>query len=241
MVGLLDAFTRLGKQQSNDTLEAYPTRVQVTALPERRYLWTARAFAIMASVSLCLNIVLVLALFQLIPLKQVQPFFVTFASKSDQIVQIEPIEMSLSAEEAMTERLVREYVVQRNTIVPNESEMVRRWGSQGPIRWMSDPAEYAKFTQQAEPALSRITTDGLSREAEILAVSKLSDTLWQVEFETIDMTPEIDEPVIQTWQATLQIGFSRARVKYDDRLNNPLGFVVRSYNLARKRRGSGED
>ena len=44
--------------------------LSVDLLRERRYLWTARAFAIVSAVALCVNFVLLLAIVHLMPLKR---------------------------------------------------------------------------------------------------------------------------------------------------------------------------
>ena len=40
----------------------------VANVAEKRYLWTARAFAIITAISLCCNLVLLIAIMQVIPL-----------------------------------------------------------------------------------------------------------------------------------------------------------------------------
>ena len=57
-------------------------------LRERRYLWTARAFAIVFVFSACSTFILLFSLFSLVPLVRVQPFYLTFQNKSEQIVNI---------------------------------------------------------------------------------------------------------------------------------------------------------
>ena len=48
---------------------------------EKRYLWTARAFAVITALSLCCNIVLFLAIFQVMPLYRVEPFLLSFQNR----------------------------------------------------------------------------------------------------------------------------------------------------------------
>ena len=56
--------------------------VFVANIAEKRYLWTARAFAVITAFSLCCNIVLILAILQVIPLYRVEPFLLTFQNRS---------------------------------------------------------------------------------------------------------------------------------------------------------------
>ena len=52
---------------------------------------TARAFAIITAISLCCNIVLILAIMQVLPLYRVEPFLLTFQNKEEQVYNIQPI------------------------------------------------------------------------------------------------------------------------------------------------------
>ena len=56
---------------------------------EKRYLWTARAFAIITAVSLCCNVVLLLAIVQVIPLFRVEPYLLSFQNKEEQVYNIQ--------------------------------------------------------------------------------------------------------------------------------------------------------
>ena len=58
---------------------------------EKRYLWTARAFAIVFGVSLCCNFILTYVIMSLVPLYRVEPFLLSFADKKEQIYKVEPI------------------------------------------------------------------------------------------------------------------------------------------------------
>ena len=55
--------------------------VNVETIAERRYLWTARAFSVIAAVSFCCNIALIMAIFQLVPLTRIEPFMISFADR----------------------------------------------------------------------------------------------------------------------------------------------------------------
>ena len=63
----------------------------VANVAEKRYLWTARAFAIITAISLCCNLVLLLAIAQVIPLYRVEPFLLTFQNKEEQVYNIQPV------------------------------------------------------------------------------------------------------------------------------------------------------
>ncbi len=199
---------------------------------EKRYLWTARAFAIIMVVSLCCNVILLLAIAQVIPLFRVEPYLLTFQSKDEQIYNIMPYSGDLSENKSITETFVRSYVLQRSTIVNDEKEMEIRWLPGGPIQEMSSSAVYDDFVNNtAKRALELVRQKGLQRTLKILTVNELGQGLWQVEYETSDMYPSSTTPELNYWTATLRASYRKKSVKFNDRLNNPVGFTVTSYSL----------
>ncbi len=199
---------------------------------EKRYLWTARAFAIIMVVSLCCNVILLLAIAQVIPLFRVEPYLLTFQSKDEQIYNIVPYNGDLAENKSITETFVRSYVLQRSTIVNDEKEMEIRWLPGGPIQEMSSPAVYDDFVKNtAKRALELVRQKGLQRTLKILTVNELGQGLWQVEYETSDMYPSSTTPELNYWTATLRTSYRKKSIKFNDRLNNPVGFTVTSYSL----------
>ena len=215
---------RARRQQSED--------VFVANVGEKRYLWTARAFAVITALSLCCNIVLILAIFQVLRLYRVEPFLLTFQNKSEQVYNIQPIKEGLRNQKAITEVFVREYVLLRSSFTRDIAEMEARWSADGPIKEMSSPRIYDDFLKNtAQRALSVIRTRGLSRDVKILSVNELTNGIWQVEYETRDMYPESTAPEVNYWTASLNVYYRPKTVKYGDRLKNPIGFTVDRYAL----------
>ncbi len=216
--------------------QAAPSNDELTVdlLRERRYLWTARAFAIVSAVALCLNLVLMIAMANLMPLKRAEPFLLTFQSKDDQVVRIRPLESDLGANDLLTEAMIRQYVLLRNTMTADIEEMSFRWGNDGPLRWMSSPNVYKQFAKTIKDWLARVKLEGLTREVRIESVVRQQD-IWVVYIVTRDMLPEADQPVTQRWRVKLKVRYfgmsSKNEVKYVDRLKNPLGFVVSAYAI----------
>ena len=200
-------------------------------LRERRYLWTARAFTVVFVISFCANIVLIISILNMIPLNRVEPFMLTFQDKTEQIVNIEPL-LDISDSDVITESLVRQYVVQRNALLPDVNEMTMRWGTEGPVRYMSSPVVYQDFVNQTRDALEQAQNSGFTRSVDIISVNRLSKDIWQAEIETKDMSYGAAEPVVSRWNISLRIGyFLNPKVKYSLRLKNPVGFTVREYSM----------
>ncbi|MBR2298949.1 MAG: type IV secretion system protein [Alphaproteobacteria bacterium] len=199
---------------------------------EKRYLWTARAFAVIVAISLCCNLVLLLAISQLVPLYRVEPFLLTFENKEEQVYDIQPLEGMIDRK-AITEVFVREYVLLRSAFVNDVKEMEARWMPGSSLQEMSSPAVYQAFLDKtAKRALDIIRTKGLTRVVRIMTINELGRGLWQVEYETRDMYPDSTAPQIDYWTASLRVTYRKKTVKYGERLNNPIGFTVTAYSLS---------
>ena len=208
----------------------------VANVAEKRYLWTARAFAVVTALSICCNIILILAIFQVLPLYRVEPFLLTFQNRSEQVYNIQPITTELRNRKAITEVFVREYVLLRSAFNSDIAENEARWMPGGPIQEMSTNKVYQDFLDNvAKKAISIIKSKGMERSVKILSVNELAEGIWQVEYETRDMYPDSARPEVSYWTASLNVGFRRKVVKYNDRLKNPTGFTVTRYALSRNR------
>lgn len=203
---------------------------------EKRYLWTARAFAVITAISLCCNIVLILAIAQVIPLFRIEPYLLSFQAKEEQVYNILPYQDNLASHKSITEAFVRNYVLQRSTIVNDETEMEIRWLPGGPLQEMSSSAVYEEFiSKTANRALELVREKGLQRSINILTANELGQGLWQVEYESRDMYPSSVTPELNYWTASLRVMYRKKSVKFNDRLNNPVGFTVVRYSLMRNK------
>ena len=224
---------KIVSSKKNNADETVKEEISVDLLRERRYLWTARAFAIVSAVALCVNLVLLLAIVHMMPLKRVEPFLLTFQNKDEQVVKIRPLARDMAAEDIISEAMIRQYVLLRNTMISDVDEMSFRWGPDGPLRWMSSAQIYNQFAKTVKDWLSRIKLEGLTREVRIESVVR-NQNIWLVYIVTRDMLPEAEEPAISRWRIRLSIKYfakDQKEVKYIDRLKNPLGFAVDGYAI----------
>lgn len=205
----------------------------VANVEEKRYLWTARAFAIVMAVSMCCNIILLLAIAQVIPLYRVEPFLLTFQNKEEQIYNIKPLGRSFSDSKSVTEVFIRQYVLMRSSFGRDISDVEARWLPGGSIQEMSSPSVYDDFLKNtANRALEIMRKRHLARAVRILTVNELGSNIWQVEYETIDMYPDSRTPEVNYWTASLKVTYRHKTVKYKERLKNPVGFTVVNYSLS---------
>lgn len=215
--------------------------VSEEAATERRYLWMARTFALVAVVSFLSSLILLIALTSLLPIVRVQPFYLTTLNKEQQVIRVvrpnfKDIDMQL-----LTEAFIRQYLLARLTINTNIPELERRWGIDGTVNWMSSAVVFNEFRQDAESLMSQARKDGLIRHVKILNIvpyrtEKDKSTVWLAEIELTDMKIGDTEPTVSKWMATLRIQFfpNRQGLTWDKRLKNPLGFTVISFGIQRK-------
>jgi type IV secretion system protein VirB8 len=218
-----------------DRLGVYPAERDVPPLEGRRYLWIARAFAIGMFLSLCLNVVLGMAIGGLAPLVRVEPMLLSFKDRSEQLVKIEPFQRGSSGFELMTEMLVRDYVLSRHEILLDEGEMRRRWGGHGLVAHRSSSEEYARFVAETAPRFEALHQARLVRTVSVHRVSKIADGYWQVAFSTQDMTEGRNKIGEERWVASLTVAYVPREVSWEDRYMNPLGFIVTDYSVVAER------
>ena len=206
----------------------------VANVAEKRYLWTARAFAVITALSLCCNLVLLLAIFQVVPLYRIEPFLLTFQNRAEQVYNIMPVTSELRNHKAITEVFVRNYVLQRSSFSRDIDLVKSRWSPGGSIQEMSSPKIYQEFLDNvAKKAMSMIQEKGMERKVKILSINELANGIWQVEYETSDTYPDSVKPELGYWTASLTVSYRKKTVKYGERLKNPLGFTVTKYALSR--------
>lgn len=216
------------------------TDVVVENAMEKRYLWTARAFAVIFAVSLCCNLILTYVIMTTIPLYRVEPYLLSFADKEEQIYHIEQVS-KINQYKYLTELFVREYVLLRNAFVNDIDEMERRWGKDSTVREMSSPGIYKKFRAEfADKAMELIRQQNASRSVKIVSVTEVAggkegQTWWQVEFRTSDMDPTKEAPKIRVWVAAVGIRYIAKQVKFGERLKNPLGFTVTDFKVVERK------
>ena len=207
---------------------------------EKRYLWTARAFAVIFAISVCCNIILTFTILNTIPLYRVEPYLLSFADKNEQIYRVEPVR-KLKQFKYITELMVREYLILRNSFTADVTEMEQRWGPQGDVREMSSPRIYSEFKKEfADAALELIRQYGVTRDVKILSINYITrgkeGHLWQVEFRTSDMAPTYETPRISEWVAHIGIRYVPKRVTFNKRLKNPIGFTVTHYQFEQRKK-----
>lgn len=199
---------------------------------EKRYLWTARAFAVVTAISLCCNLILLLTISNILPLYRIEPYLITLTNKENQVYHIVPYSNNMEAKTAITETFVRQYVLLRTTLLPDIDEMESRWLSGGDLQEMSSDRVYTIFLRKTgQPWLQKMKEDGITSNVKILTVNEIDDAVWQVEYSVDYYLPTERVPTTKKFRATLRIQYRAQVVQYKERLKNPVGFKVVDYGI----------
>ena len=113
MFDIFHTLFRYKEKESPDDLGAFPVKVHVEAFPERRYLWTSRLLVILTGLSICVNVVLVLTIYLLIPSIKVHSQFFSINKYFSQIEQVQPHVIRYPVTDLVTEQYLKEYAEQK--------------------------------------------------------------------------------------------------------------------------------
>lgn len=220
------ASVRQNLNQSEDSF--------VVNASEKRYLWTARAFAVVTAISICCNLLLLLTVANILPLYRVEPYLLTLSDKSEQVYKIIPYNKNMESEKTITETFVRQYVLLRTTLLPDIEEMQSRWQNGGDLQEMSSPIVYQDFLKATgNKLMQKMKQDGLTSNVKIITVNEIETALWQVEYSIDYYLPSSSAPKTMKYRATMKIQYVPRRVQYKERLKNPVGFKVIQYGTKR--------
>ena len=137
---MFDIFHTLFKykeKESPDQLGAFPEKVHVDAFPERRYLWTSRLLVVLAGLSICFNMMLVCAIYLMIPSINVVPQFFSINKNFNQIEMVQPREIRFPVSDLVTEQYISEYLTMRYTMTNDFEMLLQQWGTNSPLYWYS--------------------------------------------------------------------------------------------------------
>lgn len=229
---------RFKQPAQNPTVRPAVIRPEPEVTTEQRYLWMTRVFATVAVVSFLANIMLIMALFSLLPIVRVQPFYLHTQDKDEQIITVTRPPRNELNSEVLQESFIRQYLLARLTIGSDIRELERRWGLDGTVNWMSETSVFSEFAASAGLLIDQAKKEGFTRNVRILVVSKYRSNqqegdIWRAEVELTDMKAGAAEPVKTKWLIVMQVDFrpSRPGLLWKDRLKNPLGFTVTRFGI----------
>ncbi len=173
---------RYKPEASNDHLEAYPERLHVKALPERRYLKTSRFLVMCALVSILFNFALCFIYIR--NARQVETIIHNPASTNTflynldyyhkELKPVEKPERTLDGVDLIFQNLITDYLIERYDMTSNMQEMVSKWETGGKIAAYSVAKSYELFRDEAKNNLAKLA-QGTTQKIYIYSVRRLDD------------------------------------------------------------------
>ena len=211
---------------------------EVEGFKLKYYIWLSRLFTLFAVISLLVFASSSLALFKLAPMVNVEPFLIINQDTSEEIVRYEPIAYDMASKDQLMETFVKQYIITRNTVIDDVTEMQSRWFPGGMLNFLSSAAVFDQFDRNRVLTLERMQEMHLVREVEIISIGKqggAKSPIWKVDFKTYDLTEEPNSPGRSNlreryWTASVIAYFFKERQFVGRRLINPLGFTVTRYS-----------
>ena len=198
---------------------------------EKRYLWTARAFAVVTAISICCNLILLITIANLLPLYRVEPYLLTLSSKEEQVYNVIPYTRNMETQKAITETFVSKYILIRTTLLSDIEEMESRWQNGGDLQEMSSAKVYQDFVNSSgRKLMQRMKQEGLTSVVKLLTVNEVDNGVWQVEYLVDYFLPTSFQPETIKYRSKLKVQYQRRPVQSKERLKNPTGFKVVSYS-----------
>ncbi len=206
------------------------------------YIWLSRFYIFCATVSLIFFMSASLSLFKLAPNVFVEPLMIMGPDDSAGVVRAEAMTDNMASKDKMLEIFMRNYVIIRNSIIPDDKEMQTRWMPGGMMNFLSSYPIFAEFSKNRETILKNAVAQKLSRTVQIDSIGKVGgdkSPVWKVNFTTFDLSPSDVQGELgamrltsQKWTASISAKFYDNRLFMGRRLLNPLGFTVISYSQA---------
>lgn len=242
------------KNDSPDVLGVYPEYMQVRALPERRYLKTARFLAVIILINMAL--IMAVAGFYAYIADRVDVSIAnrrvvnlyTIDSVRNTIIPAEYEDKSVLAINLYTEAQLLDYIRNRHEIVWDNTEMQNRWGTSGPIAVFSNyKTVYTPFRVDADLQFGDSRSQNFVRDIHIYNLQRIHGNVWEGLFDMFDMPiPDSYNPLCpctdnspacikckkehtsrhRRFRAMIRVNFNGKKS-----IQNPLGLQVVNYSI----------
>ena len=185
-----------GIPDNQDALGAYPIRMQISAIPERRYLRTARLLTILSFVNM--GIMMILA--GVFAYNAVRLDVSIASPNAVHLYAIDPQNKVLQAAEydeiavpAMTlavEKAFRNYIMDYFSVDLDPQKQVQHWGPTSTIEHYTNPKMLKDFKEKTGPYLLNYARKrGLNQEAHIYSIRETPGGAWEALLDIFEMKP----------------------------------------------------
>lgn len=218
------------KMKAREALDAYYDQAETWGKDQQAALRGSRRLAwIVASVAALIAVIEALALWQLIPLKTVEPYTLLVDRQTGFVQALEPLDPEMvSPDRALTQSFLVQYVIARESFdidaLQTNYRKVALWSS-GTAR-----SQYIAGAQASNPASFLATLPRSSIvETRIKSVSPVAANSAMVRFETQRRDAGGQAAPPRAWVALIRYRYSGEPMRLEDRFVNPLGFEVQRY------------
>lgn len=240
---MIAALRRLlsGTAGSNGRVEDYesatrdlPRMVNLGASDQRERL-VMRLLGGFLMLSMTVNGLLGIGLYSLLPLKTVEPYFLSVSTPERVVYRVEPLRPARNSWQVLKESVVRQFIINRHGIVPDRSVATQR--SAWIQRHASQDVHAAYAAEMRNPILHAIE-NGWRREVQDLLVEEQVEGLYIATWREVNLLPDRDgEPVgggarLRRAEIRLQqVQMETPRDLIGTDLLNPFGLVISSYRV----------
>lgn len=218
------------KMKAREALDAYYEEAGSWGKDQQAALAGSRRIAwIVAAVAALVAVIEAFALWQLAPLKTVEPYTLLVDRQTGYVQALKPLEASrIGGDTALTQSFLVQYVIAREGFdidaLQADYRKVVLW-SQGAAR-----RDYVSGSQASNPnsLLARLPRSSVL-DVRVKSVSPMPGNAAMVRFDTVrrDAGGQTSPP--QSWVATIRYQYSAEPMSIEDRYINPLGFQVTRY------------
>ncbi len=193
-------------------------------------LWLSVAIFLMV-----LNLFLVLTLRQVAPQLKIisQPVF-SDALTSSQTVISEPFDVDMMDKNKINEMLIRYYLSNRYGVVPDFSEMYRRWAAGGVLDRLSPDSVYKPFARENVGQLEQISKLGTTSSINITKMSHLDNT-WTIELEVFTRENASGRVMRQLYDVVLEVRTHPRNAFFNSDFINPYGLQIVDFRQTQKK------
>ena len=183
--------------ENEDDLGAYPLRMQISAIPERRYLRTARLLAIFTFINIG-ALIAIAGIFvynaERIDVQVANPRVVNIYAMDPErkIIQASEYESRyVPAMRLVLEQSVRDYIIARNSFNLDPYKQNENWGLGSIIQMYTDPEKYKEFMERDQfSIINEARNKNVNKEVYIYSLNQTPTDLWEGLIDIFDMPPE---------------------------------------------------
>lgn len=169
------------------------------------------------------------ALIILTPLKAVEPYVIQVDNSTGITSVLEPMgKKPMTENEAVTKFFLVKYIVARETYDPQD--LNQNYDQVRLMSTMEEAGRFEDFIRGPESPVERFKTS-VTRRIRVRSVSFLNQKTAQIRFTSTQRQSGTNEKLEEHWIATLSFRYVNTPMEEGERLNNPLGFQIKTYRI----------